>query len=151
MKQYRELPYADREEWLALRRRYIGGSDAAAAVGISPYKSPFTLYAEKIGAVEEFSGNLTTEVGAYLEEFVARKWSEATGKQVRRKNRIIVNDLYPWACADVDRMIVGENAALEVKTTNSWPIMRAIRNGGDEFPDIYYAQCLHYIKIVMEI
>lgn len=143
----REIPYKDKAEWLEIRRGYIGGSDAASVVGRNPYRSALTLWAEKTGQIEAFAGNLTTEVGTYLEAFVAQKWAEQTGKQVRRKNRIIVNDRYPFACADVDRMVVGEKAALECKTTNSIPILRALRTGGDEFPDAYYAQCVHYMAV----
>ena len=35
---------ANHEEWLALRSGYIGGSDAAAVIGLNPYKSPFALW-----------------------------------------------------------------------------------------------------------
>ena len=38
-----------REDWLQVRQQGIGSSDAAAAVGLSPYKSPLQLWAEKTG------------------------------------------------------------------------------------------------------
>ena len=103
----KEFSYQDREEWLALRRQYIGGSDAGAVMGMNPYKSPYALWAEKTGQIQEFEGNLTTEVGSYLEDFVAQLFTRETGKSVRRKNRMMVNSEYPWACADVDRMVIG--------------------------------------------
>ena len=112
------------EDWLSLRSKYIGGSDAAAVVGMSPFSSPYSLWAEKTGKIPEFEGNLTTEVGSYLEEFVAKLFERETGKKVRRKNRMLINTDYPWAFGDVDRMVVGEKAFLEIKTTNSFPIMK---------------------------
>lgn len=139
------IKYKDHAEWLAIRRKYIGGSDAAAVVGMSPYKSAYTLWAEKTGRLPEFEGNLATEVGSYLEEFVAKKFSEETGKKVRRKNATFVNDRYPFACANVDREIVGEDALLEIKTTTSVPIMRQLR--GEDFPEAYYCQCVHYLAV----
>lgn len=139
------LKYKNHSEWLAIRRQYIGGSDAAAVVGMSPYKSAYTLWAEKTGRLPEFEGNLATEVGSYLEEFVAKKFAEETGKKVRRKNATYVNDRYPFACANVDREIVGEDALLEIKTTTSVPIMRQLR--GEEFPEAYYCQCVHYLAV----
>ena len=57
---------ANHEEWLALRHKYIGGSDAAAVVGLNAYVSPYTLWAEKTGRLPGFEGNLATEVGTYL-------------------------------------------------------------------------------------
>jgi putative phage-type endonuclease len=141
-----EIAYANKEEWLKLRRELgIGGSDAGAVIGFNPYKSAYTLWAEKTGKVPEFEGNLTTEVGSFLEEFVAQMFTKETGKKVRRKNRILVNEDYPFAFADVDRMVVGEDSILEIKTTNSFPIMKQARKG--EFPEQYYAQVVHYLAV----
>lgn len=141
----KELTYSNKEEWLSLRRNYIGGSDAGAVVGLNPYKSAYALWAEKTGKVPEFEGNLITEVGSYLEEFVATLFERETGKKVRRKNRMMVNEDYPWACADVDRTVVGENAIVEIKTTNSFPAMRKFKNG--EYPESWYCQMTHYLAV----
>lgn len=141
----KEIAYNSKEEWLALRRNYIGGSDAGAVVGLNPYKSAYTLWAEKTGKIPEFEGNLTTEVGTYLEDFVAQLFERETGKKVRRKNRMLVNDEYPWACADIDRAVVGENAIVEIKTTNSLPAMKKFKNG--EYPESWYCQMTHYLAV----
>lgn len=140
-----EIAYKDHEEWLSLRRKYIGGSEAGAVVGLDSYKSPFSLWAEKTGKMPEFKGNITTKVGAYLEDLVAHMFSEESGKRVRRKNRTLVNDTYPWACANVDRMIAGESALLEIKTTNSLPAMKKIKSG--EYPERWYCQMVHYLAV----
>ena len=141
----KELAYESKEEWLSIRKNYIGGSDAGAVVGLNPYKSAYSLWAEKTGKIPEFEGNTTTRVGNYLEEFVADMFTEETGKKVRRKNRILVNEDYPWACADVDRMIVGEKAILECKTTNSPIAMKKFRKG--EYPEQWYCQMTHYLAV----
>ena len=141
-----EIGYSGKDEWLKLRKMMgIGGSDAGAVVGLNPYKSAYSLWAEKTGRLPEFEGNLITEVGSYLEEFVAKLFERETGKKVRRKNKMLVNTDYPFAFADVDRLVVGERALLEIKTTNSFPIMKQVRNG--EFPEQYYAQCVHYLAV----
>jgi putative phage-type endonuclease len=141
-----EIAYNSKEEWLSLRKQLgVGGSDAGAVIGLNPYKSAYALWAEKTGRIPEFEGNLTTEVGSYLEEFVAKLFERETGKKVRRKNKMLVNTDYPWAFADVDRLVVGEKALLEIKTTNSFPIMKQARNG--EFPEQYYAQVVHYLAV----
>lgn len=141
----RKITYADRDEWLKLRKGYIGGSDAAAVVGLNPYVSPYSLWAEKTGRVPGFEGNLTTEVGAYLEDFVAKKFEQETGKKVRRQTAMMVNDEYPWACADVDRVIVGEDALLEIKTTTSLDKIKKLRHG--EYPEQFYGQMTHYLAV----
>lgn len=134
----------NREEWKALRKQYIGGSDAAAVVGLNPFSSAFSLWAEKVGKTPEFEGNLATEVGTFLEEFVAKKFEQESGKTVRRCNLTLVNDAYPWACANVDRLIVGEDAGLEIKTTSELN-MKSFKNG--EYPSNYYVQCIHYLAV----
>lgn len=140
-----EITYDSREEWLQLRKGYIGGSDAAAVLGLDDYKSPYSLWAEKTGRVPGFAGNTATKVGSYLEQLVADMWCEEAGKKVRKKNRILVNPDYPWACADVDRLVVGEKALLEIKTTNSFPVMKRCRGG--EFPERWYCQMMHYMAV----
>ena len=45
----KEYEWSNHEEWLAIRRQYIGGSDAGAVIGMNPYKSSYTLWAEKTG------------------------------------------------------------------------------------------------------
>ena len=132
------------EEWLALRSKYIGGSDCASVVGLSPYRSAYTLWAEKLGKIPPFEGNLATEVGSFLEEFIAKKFEQETGKKVRKVNQSILNSDYPWAIANIDRDIVGEDAGLEIKSTSELN-MKSFKNG--EYPATYYCQCVHYLAV----
>lgn len=141
----KKFKYDSHEEWLALRHEYIGGSEAGAILGMNPYKSAYTLWAEKTGRIQEFTGNITTKTGAYLEDFVARLFEEESGKKVKRCNAMMVNDRYPFAEANVDRLVMGEKSLLEIKTTNSLPNMKRLRSG--EFPDTWYAQCTHYLAV----
>lgn len=145
MNMIRKIPFSNHEEWLQIRRGFIGGSDAGAVVGLDEYKSPYSLWAEKTGRIPPFEGNITTKVGAYLEELVAQMFTEEIGKKVRKHNFTMVNDLFPWACANVDRLVNGEKAILEIKTSNSFPVMRQCRNG--EFPARWWAQVCHYLAV----
>lgn len=135
---------ANHEEWLKLRSQYIGGSDAAAVVGLNPYSSPYALWAEKTGRIPGFAGNLACEVGTYLEEFVAQKFAQVTGKKVRKCNQSFLNSQYPTAIANIDREIIGEDAGLEIKTTDTLN-MKKFRCG--EYPENYYAQMVHYLAV----
>ena len=141
----KKIPYADHDEWLKIRKNYIGGSDAGAILGMNPYSSPYSVWAEKTGKIPGFEGNTITKVGSYLEEFVAQMFEDETGKKVRRCNFTIVNDDYPWACANIDREVVGEDALLEIKTTNSYVNVKKFRNG--EYPEQWYAQMTHYLAV----
>ena len=133
-----------REEWLTHRRTSIGGSDAATIVGLNKYASPYSLWAEKRGLIPEKEDTEAMRQGRDLEDYVARRFAEATGKKVRRENSIIRNPDYPYAHANVDRLIVGENAGLECKTTSVMNLSK-FKNG--EYPAHYYVQCMHYMMI----
>lgn len=132
------------EEWLERRKKTIGGSDAAAVVGLSQYSSPYSLWAEKTGKIPGFEGNLATEVGTYLEEFVAQKFTQETGKKVRRCNNIIYNPDYPFAHVNIDRDVVGEDSGLECKTVDSLSLHK-FKNG--EYPANFYVQCVHSLAV----
>ncbi|MBQ2396505.1 MAG: YqaJ viral recombinase family protein [Bacteroidales bacterium] len=140
----RKVKTRNYEEWKSLRKQYIGGSDSAAVLGMNSYKSRYTLWAEKTGRIPEFAGNLATDVGTYFEDFIAKRFEQETGKKVRKEMHSIFNDKYPWAIANVDRVIVGEDAILECKFTDSLNLKR-YKNG--EFPDRFYVQCVHYLAI----
>ena len=144
MSEITKVKTSSHEEWLALRSKYIGGSDAAAVVGLNSFSSPYSLWAEKTGKVPGFAGNLATEVGSFLEEFVAKKFEQETGKKVRRVNQSFFNSDYPFAIANIDREIVGEDAGLEIKTTDSLNLKKF---KGGEYPANYYCQCVHYMAI----
>lgn len=139
-----KIKTANHEEWLELRSHYIGGSDAAAVVGLNAYSSRYSLWAEKTGRVPGFAGNLATETGAYLEEFIAQKFAQITGKKVRKCNQSFLNSEFPFAIANIDREIIGEDAGLECKSTSVLNT-RKFKNG--EFPANYYCQCVHYLGV----
>jgi len=132
------------EEWLNARRKSIGGSDAAAIVGLNNYSSPIRVWADKTGRLSAKETSEAMRQGTDLEEYVAKRFCEATGKKVRRSNAIYYNDEYPFAHANVDRLIDGEDAGLECKTTSALSLKSF---AGGEYPDRYYVQCQHYMAV----
>lgn len=135
------------EEWLAERRKSIGGSDAGALLGLNKYSSPYALWAEKTGKIipEDISDKEAVRLGHDLEDYVARRFAEATGKVVRRDNHFYYNSAYPFAHALPDRVVCKEPAGLECKTTTSWEIIKQCREG--KYPDQWYAQVTHYMMV----
>lgn len=133
-----------REEWLEHRRQSIGGSDAATIVGLNPWSSPYELWADKLGKIPPKEENEAMRIGHDLEEYVAQRFTEATGKRVRRENNILRNKDIPFAHANVDRLIVGEKAGLECKTTS---VLNMKRFKDGDYPANYYVQCQHYMMV----
>ena len=134
----------ERDEWLRQRQKSIGGSDASSIIGLNPYSSAYSVWADKLGKTPDREDNEAMRQGRDFEYYVASRFCEATGKKVRRENNILINPDYPFAHANVDRMIVGEDAGLECKTTSTLN-MKKFKNGA--FPDTYYVQCVHYMMV----
>jgi putative phage-type endonuclease len=132
------------EVWLEHRQKSIGGSDAGAIIGLNPWCSPFTVWADKMGKLPPKEDSEAMRLGRDLEDYVAKRFTEQTGKKVRRENNIIINPRYPFAHANVDRLVIGEDAGLECKTTSSLNLKK-FKNG--EYPAQYYVQCVHYMMV----
>lgn len=134
----------DKESWLRYRKQGIGGSDAGAVCGLNPYRTAIQVYYDKTSdTIEEFD-NEAMRQGRDLEEYVARRFCEASGKKVRRANAMFYDEKNSFMLADVDRMIVGENAGLECKTAS--PYM-ADHWCDDNIPLSYLIQCYHYMSV----
>ena len=133
------------EEWLDLRKSSIGGSDAAALVGMNQYSSALTLYADKKGLSKEKPVTFAMELGTRLEKDVADYFMERTGKKVRNDFFMYAMDGYPFITANIDRRVVGENAGLECKTMGSF---NGYNLEDEEIPSHYYVQCQHYMMVM---
>ena len=78
------------------RHEYIGGSDIAAIMGLSRWKTPLKLWLEKTQKTPapDLSDNEAVELGTELEDFVAKKFSRLTGKAVRRSPKMYQHPQY---------------------------------------------------------
>lgn len=134
----------DKEEWLRYRKQGIGGSDAGAICGLNPYRTAMQVYQDKVTDFTETIDNEAMRQGREFEEYVARRFMEESGKKVRRANAMFCSEEYPFMLADVDRMVVGENAGLECKTAS--PYMADKWKDG-KIPLSYEIQCHHYMSV----
>ncbi|WP_321854020.1 YqaJ viral recombinase family nuclease [Paraburkholderia tropica] len=135
-----ETKSLSRDDWLAVRKNGIGGSDAAAAVGLSPYMSPLELWMVKTGRdanLPKPDANETTEPvywGTLLEPIVAASYTKQSGNRVRRVNAVLRHPSIPFMLANVDREVVGcaDVQLLECKTAGEFGT-RLWREGVPEY------------------
>jgi putative phage-type endonuclease len=132
------------EEWLAERKKSLGGSDVGAVLGMSEYSSPYTVWAEKTGKLPPFEGNEWTRLGNDLEGYVAQRFCEISGLKVINDSATWRNDKYPHLHANFDRRVVGMKAGVECKLTSEFNLKK-FKDG--EFPDRFYAQCVEYLCV----
>lgn len=127
------------------RKKYIGGSDIAAIMGQSRWKTPYRLWCEKTGKIEtpDLSNNPAVEMGTRLEQFVAELFAEKTGKQVRRQSKMYQHPDYPFMVAHVDRLITGSDELLECKTCSAYKL----EEWENKIPKEYVLQVIWYLGI----
>ena len=138
-----KLP-ATHEEWLDNRLKGIGGSDAGSVLGMNKYKSAYALWCEKTGRIHKNIDNERMRFGRDAEAYVARRWEEENGKKCRKSGFSFQSVDHPFMLANVDRLVVGEDAGLEIKTTSEYN--KDIYSKGN-IPPQYYAQCMHYMAV----
>lgn len=134
----------EKSEWLKYRKQGIGGSDAGAVCGFNPYCTAIQVFQDKTSEDIEDIDNEAMRQGREFEDYVAKRFMESTGKKVRRANAMFYDERNPFMLADVDRMVVGENAGLECKTAS--PYMADKWKDGN-IPMSYQIQCYHYMSV----
>lgn len=142
-----------REEWLAWRRKGIGGSDVAAIMGISPFRTARDIYYDKLNITpgEENDSNwVAKEMGHLLEDLVAEIFHKKTGYEVYQVKKMFYHPQYPFMLADVDyfvKMPDGTTAILEIKTTNYNAKDNWWLDGKKIVPVYYEVQGRHYMAV----
>jgi len=143
----------DEEGWLKARTRGIGGSDIGAICGVSNYATARLIYLKKTGQYdnEEISDASKDRMrfGHLLEPIVAEEYMRRSGNKVVESPATMVHKDFPWAIANVDRLIVDEEGIpygiLECKTTDA-------RNWSDwedgDIPVSYIYQLNWYLWIL---
>jgi putative phage-type endonuclease len=139
----------DREQWLEVRKGGIGSSDAAAAVGLCPYKSQLELWMEKTGRTPTEAAPPGMDDprywGTLLEPYVAVAYSQKTDRKVRRCNAVLQHPTFPFMLANIDREIVGdpEVKVLECKTAGEF----GSRLWKDGVPEYFQLQVQHQLAV----
>jgi len=132
------------EEWLDVRKTGIGGSDVAGLVGISRYATPLSVYMDKMGITPPVADNDPMYWGRTLEGVVADEFVKRTGIPVKHYPHVLRSKNHPFMLANVDRLLVHEQAGLECKTANA----AAAKDWEDnKVPEAYMLQCYHYMIV----
>lgn len=149
-----DTAFVAQEEWEAIRVLSIGGSDAAVAMGISPYRSQLSLYNDKVGTPVEKkpdSGKeFIFEYGHRIEPLVISEFCRRTGAKVIPESRMFRHKTIPYLTANVDGIVElpdGRMMILECKTTTNFN--RDAWSGG-KVPPQYIPQINQYMCVLDE-
>lgn len=133
-----------RQEWLTARRSGIGGSDVAAILGLSKWKTPYSVWQDKIGQGIEIEDNAPMKWGRALEPVIRQEYAEATGRIVLQPTDMLRHPKHEFMLANLDGM-TEDRRVVEIKTARSsqgWG-----EPGSDQVPQDYMFQVQHYMAV----
>lgn len=151
----------DRQDWLKARQSGLGGSEVAAVLGLSPYKTPYQVWLDKKAQEVNDSTSEPAFWGTVLEEPIAQVFSQRSGLKIQRVNQMMRHVDHSFALANIDRAIVNPDIAgnvrfksgalttdqiLEVKTASAY-LKKMWGTEDDHVPDYYMTQCQWYLGI----
>jgi putative phage-type endonuclease len=120
------------EAWHELRKTKIGASDAAVILGISPYKTPYQLWQEKLGLYEQKQTGAMRR-GKEMEDEAREYFSSMLGisffDDVKTKGRFL---------ASLDGISLDKTKAIEIKCPSRESVEHFMKTW--EVPKIYYPQ-----------
>jgi putative phage-type endonuclease len=132
-----------RKQWLAARRQFIGGSDAAAIMGVSKWRTPLDVYLSKVEGVDG-DGNAAMERGRLLEPAVLQMYANETGLALEIGGDIRLHAALPFVGATLDALAAA-TIVVDAKTSRNrggWG-----EPGTDEIPIDYLLQLHHYMAV----
>jgi putative phage-type endonuclease len=155
-------PITERSEWLRQRRSGIGGSDIAAIMGLSPWKTSYQLWLEKTGQAPDTEETPAMYWGTVLEDVVAKEYAVRTADKVQRVNQILRHPELEFMIANIDRAVINPEISgnvrwtgqglttdkiLECKTANGFAASKWGEPGSDFVPEQYIMQCQWYMGV----
>lgn len=134
--------------WLAARRMGLGSSDAPILAGVSRWKSPFQLWAEKVGLPTQEPDGEWLEWGLRLEPVIAEKYAEETRRRLVHPGSFQLqrHPDHAWCIATIDRYIEDPDqpiGVLELKTAALWKA----DEWAEEPPLAYQVQLQHQLAV----
>ena len=136
----------DAEGWLEQRTKGVGGSDVAAIMGLSPWRTPLQVWLEKTGRElpQDISDKPYVAFGNIMEPVIGKWYAEQFPTfTVRRVNAICKSISRPWAQASLDYEVYDGRrwGVLEIKTA------RTAQDWQEGVPAYYLTQVTHYLSV----
>lgn len=136
------------------RQKYIGGSDVAAILGISPWRTALETYEEKIlprKAANDPDRERVLTRGKRLEPYVIDMLAEETGFKIVERGRRYKHPDHPFIAAEIDFEYIdpgtGQVENGEIKTVSPFKAADWGEVQSDEIPVYYTAQSQHGMMV----
>jgi len=130
------------DKWLKLRKDKVGASDAPVIMKVSPWKTPYQLWEEKVGITENSFKSRSMQRGLDLEDKARDKFEEMTGLCVFPT--VVFHPEHSWMMASLDGMDIGKNHIVEIKCPGKEDHQLA-KSG--KIPQKYFPQLQHQLEV----
>lgn len=143
---FENTDHLSQNEWLNMRKRGIGGSDAAAICGLSRWRSPMDVWLEKTGQIEPEKAGEAAYWGQIMEPIIREEFTIRTGMTVTTANSMLQHNRFPFMLANLDGTVRDPHrgqGVFEAKTAGLYA-----RSEWDHgLPDEYAIQVQHYLAV----
>lgn len=133
-------------EWLEMRKKYIGASDAPVVMGISPWKSKYELWEEKVSIrmpqTPDMFVNEWTQRGIAMEPIARKEFIDITGIEVSPE--VVFHQTNKWMMASLDGLSEDKKHAVEIKCPGNVDHSLALNN---MIPEKYMPQLQHQMEV----
>lgn len=138
-----ELPY-ETDEWYEARRKSLGASEVAAALGFSSWQSAYSLWAEKTNRLPHPAANAAMRLGSMLEPVILDEFEREKGLHVVERGKSWAHPDEPWATASPDGL------AAEAFDGDPLGLVEAKTDYGvwDEVPEQYQLQVAYQMWVL---
>jgi putative phage-type endonuclease len=140
----------DKEQWLQERKKGIGGSDAAAVLGLNPYSSALAVYLDKIGEGEPVEENERMAWGLKLEKLIVAEYETRKGMKVihNTEQSISIHPKHDWMCCTLDAVAYPVSDPKNPGVIQAKNVDRFMKQEWDDHvPDMYLIQLMHEIAV----
>lgn len=129
-------------EWLENRKAHIGASDAPIIAGVSPWKTPYQLWQEKLDIIEKKEANFAQREGHRKEPLALEALEKETGLCLQPQ--VVFHPEIKWMMASLDAVDIGGKIIAEIKCPGIKDHEEAL-NG--KVPEKYFPQLQHQMEV----
>lgn len=129
------------KDWHDLRKTKVGASDAPVIMQVSPWKTPYKLWEEKLGISEAYQ-NEAMKRGLGMEEHARQAFEVKTG--LIMFPQVVFHPKHEWMMASLDGMNIEQTAIVEIKCAGKADHNEA---KAGKVPEKYYPQLQHQLEV----
>lgn len=143
------IVFASYDEWLAARSTFVGASESAGLLGLSPWSDPWKIYGQKTGLIPPMADTQKLRLGRRMEKILVEEYSFLTGRKVRRLENTIYRDAaMPFFAASPDCLCLEETRGVEFKNVGTFAMDGWGPEGTEEIPAYYLIQVQHTMEVL---